>query len=681
MGICMCLVLFVQSFFGGRMKIESRMGRWILEDFLISSSNTKRFLTVPAVFCFPLRLLLKISLQGCLFLCVIAAQASSQPWAKTVIISEVFPDPSPVVGLPDAEFIELRNLTNTSISLLGWKIRDQTNTANLPAQAQIEPYGFLILCNTSQTNKFSGYGQTIGVPGFPGLDNNGDVITLLNPQGTVEHQISYTLTWYKNPAKQQGGWSLEIINPEAACMDVLNNSSGSLNWKASADPSGGTPGRANSEENTKLNPALNSWIHAYFSHSDTLLLAADQSLNGSFLNNRLTQWSWTEYYHPVRRPIAPYLPKEVIFDAAYPDEIKIALDGHVDPDKIYKIRIPIIEGCGTKDYHDSILGGGSIIQELSAGTASHSNPVQIVINELLFNPDPPCEDFVELMNVGTQPVELGRISWFGRNTRGDMVVTGSIHRKRRLLYPYEPLAFSGNPQALLHRYHSRERDSSIHQVKNAILSTTDGANLPSMPNDKGTIGILLDQLNVIEEVYYEEKFHHAIISSAKGVSLERIRPQPKRISAGYWHSAASTSGFGTPGKTNSQFKSTGLADSLWGGGQSGSADGLKKPLFKMENKMLSPNLDGIKDYLEVLYECPDSGFIFDVSIFDAAGRPVHWLYKRKLAGVTGAITWNGIQDWNETKKVAPRGHYIVQIMYHHPSGIKGQWKQAFSILY
>ena len=38
-----------------------------------------------------------------------------------VIITEIMADPSPVVGLPNAEFVEIKNVSSTAFNLNGWK--------------------------------------------------------------------------------------------------------------------------------------------------------------------------------------------------------------------------------------------------------------------------------------------------------------------------------------------------------------------------------------------------------------------------------------------------------------------------------------------------------------------------------------------------------------------------------
>ena len=40
-----------------------------------------------------------------------------------VLIDELFPDPSPSVGLPNSEFLELKNNSGRAISLKNWKMQ------------------------------------------------------------------------------------------------------------------------------------------------------------------------------------------------------------------------------------------------------------------------------------------------------------------------------------------------------------------------------------------------------------------------------------------------------------------------------------------------------------------------------------------------------------------------------
>src|SRR5690606_24472546 len=71
------------------------------------------------------------------------------------------------------------------------------------------------------------------------LLNGGTTLTLSAPGNVVIDQVIYSSTWYGDDVKDDGGWTLERINPFAPCSDATN-------WTASNDERGGTPGIQNS---------------------------------------------------------------------------------------------------------------------------------------------------------------------------------------------------------------------------------------------------------------------------------------------------------------------------------------------------------------------------------------------------------------------------------------------------
>ncbi|RYF81402.1 MAG: lamin tail domain-containing protein, partial [Chitinophagaceae bacterium] len=156
-----------------------------------------------------------------------------------IVITEIMADPSPVVALPNAEYIEIKNVSATAFNLAGWKISDASSTATIATSLVLQPDSLVILCANSNVAAFSVYGRTIGVTSFPSLDNDGDLLTLRSSQNKVIHSVSYSTGWYGNEAKKDGGWSLEMIDPKNPC-------GGKDNWKASLNNLGGTPGKTNS---------------------------------------------------------------------------------------------------------------------------------------------------------------------------------------------------------------------------------------------------------------------------------------------------------------------------------------------------------------------------------------------------------------------------------------------------
>lgn len=137
-----------------------------------------------------------------------------------LVINEFFPDPSPAVGLPEVEFVEIYNRSDKTFDLNGWKLGDATSVQSLPAVA-IEPGGYLVVNNSVS------------------LNNSGDAIRLIDNHGFTIDSLSYTLSWYQDEARSGGGYTLERLNPEMSSTDPTN-------WYASQSETGGTPGMINS---------------------------------------------------------------------------------------------------------------------------------------------------------------------------------------------------------------------------------------------------------------------------------------------------------------------------------------------------------------------------------------------------------------------------------------------------
>ena len=64
-----------------------------------------------------------------------------------VVINEIMADPSPVVGMPEWEYLELFNTTAFPIDLTGWSLCIGTSVKTFP-QVSIDSSGYLILCKS-----------------------------------------------------------------------------------------------------------------------------------------------------------------------------------------------------------------------------------------------------------------------------------------------------------------------------------------------------------------------------------------------------------------------------------------------------------------------------------------------------------------------------------------------------
>jgi len=164
--------------------------------------------------------------------------------AKDVLINEFMADPTPPVALPEHEFIELYNASSKNFDLSAWTIGDASNDVPLPSH-QLLSGDYLILCSPTDSLEFAPFGDVLPVAGMPALNNSGDDIRLQDSYGNVIDELTYDLSWYKDDQKDDGGFSLEKINPNQPC-------DGEKNWIASASLDGGSPGQQNSVYSTKL---------------------------------------------------------------------------------------------------------------------------------------------------------------------------------------------------------------------------------------------------------------------------------------------------------------------------------------------------------------------------------------------------------------------------------------------
>jgi len=106
-----------------------------------------------------------------------------------VIIDEIMADPSPQIGLPNNEWIELKNTTDHPISLLGWRVGDPGGQSGPMPDFSLQPDSFVIVCSSSAVTAMSVFGATIPVASFPSFDNDGDLVFLITSNHTTIHAV------------------------------------------------------------------------------------------------------------------------------------------------------------------------------------------------------------------------------------------------------------------------------------------------------------------------------------------------------------------------------------------------------------------------------------------------------------------------------------------------------------
>jgi hypothetical protein len=523
-----------------------------------------------------------------------------------VVINEIMVDPTPVVGLPNAEYIELRNCSKQTIDLQKWKIEKGTSSYSIGTATLLKPDSIIVLCSKSNTGFFSSI-RSVAMNSFPALINEEGTLALKSPDNRTIHAVNYQSAWHENTIKASGGWSLEMIDPLKPCEKN--------NWGSSVHRNGGTPGLENS---IYLKTVIQNGFEirqCVAVNEQTLLLQLENGMDSSSLSN------------PANYQFNNMLDHIQQVNAAGPlfDEAWIKLKAPIQANTIYAIQIKNILTCKKEKTFEGVVQTG-LLKEPTAN--------DILINEILFNPPPDGEDFIELYNQGPAVINIYDLYLASFNQLGGLNTGYKIGDGYYNLFPGD-YAVVTKDTSFVKKQWPTVKSRKMIQIKS----------IPSMPDDEGNIAIVNKQGKLIDKMPYTEKMHDPFISDPSGVSLERIQFTMSSADPTNWHSASSTSGYGTPTLENSQHN---------------------KPLiysvaFQTTSKIISPNNDGMDDYLTITYQLNQPGYMCSVFLFGLNGNLISKIADNQLLGTKGSIVWNGLHR----EQMLPSGQYIIYIEAFH----------------
>ena len=530
-----------------------------------------------------------------------------------VVITEFLPDPTPAVGLPESEFIELENRSAVDYNLHNWTISNGNNSATIRVDYILKADSFLILCPNSAAVSFAAFGATLGISGFPALSNDGGIIVLSTETGNVIHALHYDKSWFDNDIKATGGWSLEMKDPANPC-------SGIGNWAASIYPDGGTPGKKNSvyAENPDLEaPSLTRAIAV---DSFNVVLLFDEATDSASASD-VTHFSISD---------AIGFPEKATAIAPFFDRVELRLQHQLANGKQYTVSVQQLSDCSGNEI--------GLQNECRTGLPEKVKPGDIIFNEILFNPPPYGYDYLELYNRSSSIINCSELWLAARELTGNLKDPVNLVKEERAFFPGEYLLITENPDWIVHHYPNTDESVMIP------LSS-----MPSLPDDLGKVALLNTSADIIDELDYDHHWHSPMLSIESGVALERIRTDLPTGLASNWTSATAASGYGTPGYKNSEY----------------STDSTATDFISIEPKVFSPDMDGYQDFLFIHYHMTIAGFIGTISIYDIYGRMVRKLVDNILWGTDGSFRWDGL---DEQQRLLPMGHYILIIQLYLPDG-------------
>jgi hypothetical protein len=538
---------------------------------------------------------------------------------KDVIITEFCPDPSPQVGLPEAEFVEVLNRSENPIDLSGWTLSDETSSGKL-APMILLPGRYLILSAPSTAEKFFSFAQVLVVSPFPSINNSGDILMIKHADGRTIDSLKFSTSWYRDDEKADGGWSLELIDPENICAEKNN-------WVAAETSAGGTPGAQNSvfanlPDNTGPKILMVTPVDAY-----SLLIVFNEKL---------------ESITPLaeRFVVDPFLGiSSVRFADASLTRLLLNLMDQIQPGKNYSLAVSDVYDCPGNKIQEAFSQADFVLPGKAA-------PGDVLVNEILFNPRPTGVDFVEIYNRSEKTIQLKNWSFRNFGTAGRHPVIFS--KDDMLIHPGQYKVFTADAVVLKGEY--------LMGMEETFFET----DLPAFNDDEGCVTISDDKGTVIDSMFYTDEAHVPFISDAEGVSLERISLSLPSDETANWRSASSASGFATPGYLNSNVRGDGYLD---------------EGAVLVEPEILQSQVNS-GSFAQIKYRFERGGFIANVKIFDQEGRSIRKIAENQLLGTEGFFRWDGDRDNGSQARI---GYYLVWFEIFSADGMKKTFKKRVAI--
>ena len=534
-----------------------------------------------------------------------------------VLIHEIMADPTPVIGLPPAEYIELYNRTEGEMLLENWKLQVGKTRKALPTM-RLSSHGFAVIAAVADVPLLQAYCDTVYALSSLSITDGGQELTLYNHYDEVVHLVKFSDSWHRQAIKKEGGWSLEMI-------DTGNPCSGEENWDSSCDAKGGTPGQPNSiaAENPDMEPP--AIIAATVMDSTCLRVRFSETV----LMNPLQVDFFLDHNIHITS-VVPVLP--------YQNAVDLHLDKAIQAGIIYQL----ILGSGVCDCAGLTAWEGQSIQ-FGMDVQPYYN--DLIINEILSDP-PHSEDadYVEIYNRSNKIIDLKNVKiGSGGDVLPDKAAIAVSDGYQ--LFPEQMIALCKNRKLTEAHY--------LPLYPEKLLQCD---SLPTYANAEGVVHLTDLSLHPIDRLHYSDDMHYSMLATTDGVALERVHYEGETQNNNNWKSAAANVNFGTPGYVNSQY-----------------AEWLStEDKLRIEPEIFSPDNDGVEDFAEIYCHFSELENRVTVSVYDRQGMLVINLSNNELCGNEARYLWDGT---DENGRKMPPALYVVRISYWNLSG-KKRGKQA-----
>lgn len=415
-----------------------------------------------------------------------------------LLISEIHFAPAD----PSLEFVELINISAEGIVAQSLTLSDERAVPSpVPdTESSIPPNGRLVLVRNSSA--FSAHWP--GVPHvqvdpWPTLNNDGDE-SVIHSGGVELDRVSYSSGWGR------AGYSLERIDP-------CGPSSHPVNWGASLDPSGATPGRTNSIYAPDRTPPVLRMADRIA--PDRIAAVFDEPIDLS-----------AAVFELDGRARSAYAADDS------PSEASVAVDA-ADSDGLLVVR-------HVGDLFGNILG----MAETNVAHVPRSG--SLLVAEVLTRPSSKIAGqfaFVELVSASNRPQSLRGLVLQGPPDKYGLRIEAPV--------PFPAISMVTGDRVVL--YDPEHRNQADSLFRNAFPSAS-SANLVQVTawplgSNPAQIRIAERDGTVVDEINIRGDWHDPVLGSAEGRSLERVDPLAHENGPAAWTTSVDPFG-ATPGSTN-----------------------------------------------------------------------------------------------------------------------------------
>ncbi|KAA3619291.1 MAG: hypothetical protein DWQ05_00810 [Calditrichaeota bacterium] len=510
----------------------------------------------------------------------------------SLVINEVMFSPSQ--GEP--EWIEIYNRSLFPIVLDGLKIRDASGrqgiadfeaTELLPSQQYAVITGDTLVRTLYSLDRDT---RIFQLKGFPSLNNTNETLVLLGRTGVQIDSIEIS-----HPA--EAGVSLERIRADELSLLVSN-------WNYCRDTAGATPGAVNSVSPVDFDLTIDTlrikWEPTHPDRDQQYRIAIPV-INIGNLPCELEKW---ELINPKNDNLIATSLTSINLQPGDTSMVTIESIPHSSGLSPFQFKITA---------QNDLRNANNIFLFSIFISYQHRD---VVINEIMANPEQEQPEWIEIINTNEQDVDLG--GWL----ISDGLTTGTLpfDDAQLILSPFDFIVIS-------------EYDNWSN-LDIPVFVVPD--KWPSLNNDGDTIYIQDPNGTVIDSLSYSNKN-----ISDKGVSLENINPFLDDSGTNNWSFCVSPQG-STPGKTNSLY-----VEKL-----------PPKGRLDISPNPFSPDRDGFDDNVIISYDLPLLTSRVNLIIFDLRGRMVRHLLNNASSACRRSVIWDGRDNEGRSLNI---GIYIVYV--------------------